>query len=78
MPNERARALRWAGEFIKELGNTNELSESRRQEARKILRHYPSATEIETKFDGTQQQGWPSTPSSIGDLSEIPMGREGS
>ena len=48
LPNERARALRWAGEFIKELSNAGELSEKRRQEAQAILRHYPS--EAETKF----------------------------
>lgn len=44
---EQARALRGAGEFIKELINAGELSENRQQEARVILRHYPSATEIE-------------------------------
>lgn len=47
MSNERVRALRWAGEFIKELSNAGELSEERRQEARVILRHYPSSAEIE-------------------------------
>ena len=46
LPNERARALHWAGEFIKELCNTGEISEKRRQEAQVILRHYPSAAEI--------------------------------
>lgn len=47
LPAERARALRWAGEFIKELINAGELSEKRQREARVILRHYPSAAEIE-------------------------------
>lgn len=46
LPNETACALRWAGEFIKELINTGEISEKRQQEARVILRHYPSAAEI--------------------------------
>jgi len=46
MPNERARALRWAGEFIRELSASGEISEARRREAHVILRHYPSTKEI--------------------------------
>ena len=49
-PAERTRALRWAGEFIQELVTTGELSEKRKHEALVILRHYPTATEIEPQF----------------------------
>lgn len=50
MPNERARALRWAGEFIRELAAAGDLSEARRREAGAILRHYPSTAEIEAQI----------------------------
>ena len=50
MPAERTRALRWAGEFIQELVTSGELSEKRKHEALVILRHYPTATEIELQF----------------------------
>lgn len=46
MPDERARALRWAGEFIRDLAAAGELSDERKREAQAILRHYPSAKEI--------------------------------
>jgi hypothetical protein len=49
MPNERARALRWAGEFIRELMATGELSDERKREALVILRHYPSTAEIDAQ-----------------------------
>ena len=50
MPHERTRALRFAGEFLRELLNTDIDPELKRQ-ARLILRHYPSPEEI-----GTQAQ----------------------
>jgi len=49
MPNERARALRWAGEFIRELAAYGEISEARKREAQVILRHYPSTAEIDAQ-----------------------------
>lgn len=49
MPNERTRALRWAGEFIRELAASGEISEARKREAQVILRHYPSAAEIDAQ-----------------------------
>ncbi|ABE47067.1 BPSL0761 family protein [Polaromonas sp. JS666] len=55
-PTERARALRWAGEFIKELAAAGELSEKRKHEALVILRHYPSATEIDLQFSYFQSR----------------------
>lgn len=55
MPNERARALRWAGEFIQDLAASGELSEERKREAQAILRHYPSAAEIRSQSAATKQ-----------------------
>lgn len=46
MPNERTRALRWAGEFLKEISQSADCPEAFRLEARKILRHYPSPADI--------------------------------
>ena len=46
MPNERTRALRWAGEFLKEVMHSAECPEAIRHQAHVILRHYPEAWEI--------------------------------
>jgi hypothetical protein len=47
MPNERTRALRWAGEFLHDMASSPAVSDALRQEAKCILRHYPSAQEIQ-------------------------------
>ena len=46
MPSERARALRWAGEFLREALEIAELPEELKRQVKVILRHYPSAAEI--------------------------------
>ncbi len=46
MPSERTRALRWAGELLRELQASEDLSAERRREIQGILRHYPSSPEI--------------------------------
>ena len=46
MPSERARALRWAGEFLREALEVPELPEELKRQVKVILRHYPSAAEI--------------------------------
>jgi hypothetical protein len=51
MPNERTRALIWAGEFIQDLLNFEiypDLPERIKGQAAVILRHYPSLSEIES------------------------------
>ena len=58
MPAERARALRWAGEFIRALATAGEISEERKREARVILRHYPSAEEIDLKLAAKNDEDW--------------------
>ncbi len=47
MPEKRTRALRWAGEFLREARRSESCPESMRQQANVILRHYPDALEIE-------------------------------
>lgn len=46
MPYERTRALRWAGEFLREVRRSEECPESLRRQAHVILRHYPDAWDI--------------------------------
>ncbi len=53
MPDERARALRWAGEFLLKVQRGDEFSEAIKREAKVILRHYPRDFEIkwQAEFD---------------------------
>ena len=39
MPSERARALRWAGEFLRDVLASREVPAALREQARAILRH---------------------------------------
>jgi hypothetical protein len=51
MPNERTRSLIWAGEFLRELLDSDinpGLSERTKSQAIAVLRHYPSLSEIES------------------------------
>ncbi|CAN5243920.1 hypothetical protein BH10PSE16_BH10PSE16_42630 [soil metagenome] len=45
-PDERTRALRWAGEFLAEARRHEGLPEELRRQIPVILRHYPSSLEI--------------------------------
>jgi hypothetical protein len=47
MPTERTRALRWAGEFLQDMASSPAVSEATRNEATRILRHYPSSQDIQ-------------------------------
>lgn len=49
MPDERTRALRWAGEFLQEVLESPECPQALKQQARMILRHYPQAYSIENE-----------------------------
>ncbi len=51
MPHERARALRFAGEMLRELQRNPDIPESIRQEARVTLRHYPGALELKSMIE---------------------------
>jgi hypothetical protein len=59
IPMERTRALRWAGEFLHDMASSPELSDALQQEAKRILRHYPSAQEIQhAAFTSDVQRLW--------------------
>lgn len=46
MPDERARALRFAGELLRELLTHADVPESIKREARATLRHYPTPNDL--------------------------------
>ena len=46
MPHERTRALRWAGEFLREVMESPECPTELRQQAKAILRQYPEPHSI--------------------------------
>lgn len=46
MPDERARALRFAGEILREMRFRKDIPEDLKQQGRVTLRHYPEPTEL--------------------------------
>lgn len=46
MPHERTRSIIQARDFLVELSHDQVLPESIRNEARRLLRHYPTSNEI--------------------------------
>ncbi len=47
MPSERTRALIWAAEFLQELRSGSETPAAIREQAIRVLRHFPEARSIE-------------------------------
>ena len=47
MPDERARALRFAGEILREMRSRPDVPDDLRQQAQFILRHYPAPRDLE-------------------------------
>ncbi len=50
MPEERTRALIMAGDFLRELMQSPDVSEEIRRQAMVVLRHYPTEDEIDHKI----------------------------
>lgn len=50
MPDERTRALVMAGDFLRELIQSPDVSEEIRRQAIVVLRHYPTEDEIDHKI----------------------------
>ncbi|MDP3883653.1 MAG: BPSL0761 family protein [Hydrogenophaga sp.] len=46
MPDERARALRFAGEILREMRSRKDVPEDLKQQARMTLRHYPDPADL--------------------------------
>lgn len=51
MPHERARALRFAGEVLRDLQRNPDVPENIRREARVTLRHYPEPHELKSMIE---------------------------
>lgn len=47
MPDERARALRFAGEVLRELLTREDIPPDMKQQARVTLRHYPTEQQLQ-------------------------------
>lgn len=45
-PHERTRSLTQAWEFLQELSKDSDIPESKRRQAKALLRHYPTAQDI--------------------------------
>lgn len=71
MPDERARALRWAGELLSELQSSPDVPQDIRSRARTILRHYPSGFEINLREDREARSG-PVTPNVENGVEDAP------
>lgn len=51
MPHERARALRFAGEVLRDLQFNLDVPENIRREARVTLRHYPEPGQLQSMIE---------------------------
>lgn len=47
LPDERTRNLLQAGAFLKELAGSRAVPKALRQEAHRLLRHYPTLSDVE-------------------------------
>ncbi len=47
MPDERARALRFAGEILQEMRSRSDVPVDLQQQAQVILRHYPDTKDLQ-------------------------------
>jgi len=59
MPAERTRALRWAGEFLREVRRCDACPEEIRRQAHVILRHYPEDWDIASQAQRYDPQSSP-------------------
>ena len=57
LPDERYRAVRWAEQFLLRLagGDIRRVPKAVRDEARSILRHYPSGYDLDRAAEGAPQ-----------------------
>jgi hypothetical protein len=58
MPSERARALRWAGEMLREVQSRDDVPADLKRQAYVILRHYPSSGDIDFQARMPSIQFW--------------------
>lgn len=56
MPDERARALRFAGEILREMLAREDVPEDLKHQAGNTLRHYPDPQQLEWMIDEISRQ----------------------
>jgi hypothetical protein len=57
MPAERTRALRWAGEILSELQQSDQIDDAVKRQIRVILRHFPTCAQIEAQAEVSADGG---------------------
>ena len=57
MPDERTRAVRFAGEFLREVSKKEGVAEELKRQAWVILRHYPGTRDIEYQAKYRHDEG---------------------
>jgi hypothetical protein len=73
MPDERARALRFAGEVLREMLTREDIPPDMKQQARVTLRHYPTEQQLQWMVKDLAN-----TPGRSGQYwlaEELPLGR---
>ena len=55
MPDERARALRFAGEILREMRSREDVPQDLKQQARRTLRHFPTPAELQRMIQDVDQ-----------------------
>ncbi len=55
LPAQRARALRFAGEILRELRSRPDVPDDLQQKAQFILRHYPNSQDLQRMIDDSNR-----------------------
>jgi hypothetical protein len=55
-PDERARALRFAGEILREMRSRRDVPADLQQQAKLILRHYPDSKDLQQMIKDVDRQ----------------------
>lgn len=55
MPEQRARALRFAGEILREIGSRTDVPVDLQKQAQFILRHYPDSQDLKQMISDTHR-----------------------
>lgn len=56
MPDERARALRFAGEILREMLTRQDVPEDLKRQAKATLRHYPDPLQLQWMSEEVSRQ----------------------
>ncbi|MDH1427373.1 hypothetical protein N5J23_15865 [Comamonas aquatica] len=62
MPDERARALRFAGEILREMLTRQDVPEHLKRQAQATLRHYPDPLQLQWMIEEISRQSGDGPP----------------